>query len=472
MGRHALVGSMPCRTYKLPTNIVCHSVSSPTPSTDLYLTSCTTGQGPKDANADQWVSKLTAQVKHETRTFDGNSLAVLGDLFARCIDHVPFDGRFSLAFAMPATPVPNLLVGTAQFRLSFRRRGPRREVTKEAVEPGIPHATLNLPTLLIATNAATVLVEGSDDMVWANLTIEGFLKTRPTSSASKFAKLGDLCKDITDLGSRIAATKVWDTRAALADAMARASVPIARDFADFLDVTRVSVTVGTQVANKLSALSVLKESASFDVRPKAASSEESLAPEGDANDTESWPANEQPLHDFTDETDATGTPPRPHDQHNTVNMDRVNKVPTTARESLALDYDTESSSIDTTHNLSILESEQPIEHPSESSPVIENGENANAAPLNTVDGQADVVVTSSKPMKRGVVIALGSNMGDRVAEIERACRAIDADPDMRIVDTSCLYETDAMYVEDQDRFVNGACEVSKPSGRQVYIDLC
>lgn len=65
----------------------------------------------------------------------------------------------------------------------------------------------------------------------------------------------------------------------------------------------------------------------------------------------------------------------------------------------------------------------------------------------------------SPPMERGVVIALGSNVGNRIEEIEKACRAIDEDPDMRIVDTSCLYETEPMYVEDQGRFVNGACEV-------------
>ena len=67
--------------------------------------------------------------------------------------------------------------------------------------------------------------------------------------------------------------------------------------------------------------------------------------------------------------------------------------------------------------------------------------------------------SSTSKMQRGVVIALGSNLGNRVEEIEKACRAIDADPDMRIVDTSFLYETKPMYVEDQGHFINGACEV-------------
>lgn len=56
-------------------------------------------------------------------------------------------------------------------------------------------------------------------------------------------------------------------------------------------------------------------------------------------------------------------------------------------------------------------------------------------------------------------IALGSNLGDRVAMIEQACREMDASGKMRVVRTSSLWETAAMYVIDQDKFVNGACEV-------------
>jgi len=75
-------------------------------------------------------------------------------------------------------------------------------------------------------------------------------------------------------------------------------------------------------------------------------------------------------------------------------------------------------------------------------------------------------------MQRGVVVALGSNVGNRIEEIEKACRAIDADPEMRIVDTSYLYETKPMYVEDQGHFVNGACEVSgSPGGRDGGVSV-
>ncbi|KAI3322214.1 Dihydropteroate synthase [Xylariaceae sp. AK1471] len=89
------------------------------------------------------------------------------------------------------------------------------------------------------------------------------------------------------------------------------------------------------------------------------------------------------------------------------------------------------------------------------------------------------------PKKRTAYIALGSNLGDRVAMIEEACREMDA-RGIKVKRTSSLWETEPMYVLDQDRFVNGACEVEteleplplldalqdieKSMGRQKFID--
>lgn len=56
-------------------------------------------------------------------------------------------------------------------------------------------------------------------------------------------------------------------------------------------------------------------------------------------------------------------------------------------------------------------------------------------------------------------VALGSNLGDRVGWIERACAEMDR-RGIKVKRTSSLWETEPMYVLDQDRFVNGACEVS------------
>ncbi|RYP91812.1 hypothetical protein DL770_002068 [Monosporascus sp. CRB-9-2] len=64
----------------------------------------------------------------------------------------------------------------------------------------------------------------------------------------------------------------------------------------------------------------------------------------------------------------------------------------------------------------------------------------------------------SRSPKRTAYIALGSNLGDRVAMIEQACKEMDA-RGIRVKRTSSLWETEPMYVLDQDRFVNGACEV-------------
>lgn len=61
--------------------------------------------------------------------------------------------------------------------------------------------------------------------------------------------------------------------------------------------------------------------------------------------------------------------------------------------------------------------------------------------------------------KELAVVALGSNMGDRVAMIERACREMESSGKIKIVRTSSLWESKAMYVLDQDNFVNGACQV-------------
>ena len=58
-----------------------------------------------------------------------------------------------------------------------------------------------------------------------------------------------------------------------------------------------------------------------------------------------------------------------------------------------------------------------------------------------------------------VYVALGSNVGNRIGNIEAACQRMH-DRGIRVTRTSALYETKAMYLEDQGSFINGACEVS------------
>ncbi|KAK6399305.1 trifunctional dihydropteroate synthetase [Elasticomyces elasticus] len=74
-------------------------------------------------------------------------------------------------------------------------------------------------------------------------------------------------------------------------------------------------------------------------------------------------------------------------------------------------------------------------------------------------GAAEDVVSMPK-MPGGVFVALGSNVGDRMNMIEKACAAINEDPKMHVIRTSPLYETEPMYVESQERFLNGVCELN------------
>ncbi|KAF2964902.1 hypothetical protein GQX73_g8676 [Xylaria multiplex] len=62
------------------------------------------------------------------------------------------------------------------------------------------------------------------------------------------------------------------------------------------------------------------------------------------------------------------------------------------------------------------------------------------------------------PRIRTAYIALGSNLGDRIAMIEQACLEMEA-RGIKLKRTSSLWETEPMYVIEQDRFVNGVCEV-------------
>ena len=56
-------------------------------------------------------------------------------------------------------------------------------------------------------------------------------------------------------------------------------------------------------------------------------------------------------------------------------------------------------------------------------------------------------------------VALGSNVGDCIKNVEIACREM-AKQDIRTIKTSALYQTQPMYFEDQQPFINGVCEVS------------
>ncbi|KAJ2503254.1 trifunctional dihydropteroate synthetase [Coemansia sp. RSA 1972] len=68
-------------------------------------------------------------------------------------------------------------------------------------------------------------------------------------------------------------------------------------------------------------------------------------------------------------------------------------------------------------------------------------------------------------------IALGSNVGDRLANLHQALVYLNTDlPQSRLVDTSFLYETAPMYMTDQPLFLNAACKVQTKLEPLMLLD--
>ncbi|KAI9710112.1 MAG: trifunctional dihydropteroate synthetase [Bogoriella megaspora] len=82
----------------------------------------------------------------------------------------------------------------------------------------------------------------------------------------------------------------------------------------------------------------------------------------------------------------------------------------------------------------------------------------------STNSQTGPTVASRKAM-----VALGSNVGDRVDMIEKACRMMDKHKYIRITRTSSLWETKPMYVTDQGNFVNGVCEIETSLGPAALL---
>lgn len=57
-------------------------------------------------------------------------------------------------------------------------------------------------------------------------------------------------------------------------------------------------------------------------------------------------------------------------------------------------------------------------------------------------------------------LSLGSNMGDREANLKEAIKFLDNSPDINIISTSSLYETEPMYMQEQNNFYNIAVGIS------------
>lgn len=57
-----------------------------------------------------------------------------------------------------------------------------------------------------------------------------------------------------------------------------------------------------------------------------------------------------------------------------------------------------------------------------------------------------------------VILGVGSNLGLRLENIDRALKELDK-LQVKLIETSFLYESDAMYLEDQPKFLNAVVVV-------------
>jgi 2-amino-4-hydroxy-6-hydroxymethyldihydropteridine diphosphokinase len=69
------------------------------------------------------------------------------------------------------------------------------------------------------------------------------------------------------------------------------------------------------------------------------------------------------------------------------------------------------------------------------------------------------------------VLALGSNLGDRLATLQVAVQSLARHPDVGIVAVSCLYETDPIGGPDQEPFFNAVVAVDTPLSPHELLDV-
>lgn len=69
-------------------------------------------------------------------------------------------------------------------------------------------------------------------------------------------------------------------------------------------------------------------------------------------------------------------------------------------------------------------------------------------------------------------LALGSNLGDRVAMIESAIARLDAHDAIEVTARATLIETAPMYVEEQPPFLNSCVAVATTLTPHALLDVC
>ena len=74
--------------------------------------------------------------------------------------------------------------------------------------------------------------------------------------------------------------------------------------------------------------------------------------------------------------------------------------------------------------------------------------------------------------ERTAYLGLGSNLGDREANMRQALRLLESDAKVTVVGASSLYETHPVGVEDQPDFLNAVVELRTSLDPWELLSLC
>lgn len=70
------------------------------------------------------------------------------------------------------------------------------------------------------------------------------------------------------------------------------------------------------------------------------------------------------------------------------------------------------------------------------------------------------------------VIGIGTNMGDRYANIQKAVEALNLVPDVKVTRKSSVYETAPWGYSDQNAFYNNVIEVESEKSPEALLGIC
>lgn len=69
-------------------------------------------------------------------------------------------------------------------------------------------------------------------------------------------------------------------------------------------------------------------------------------------------------------------------------------------------------------------------------------------------------------------LALGSNLGDRLDHLKQAILLLEGEPEIEVVNSSSIYETDPVGYEDQGPFLNMVLQVATGLLPEELLELC